>query len=83
MTRPKIRITFEGAQSIFTGVQLEKVFLGGKLSGYKAVRNAQSLDSTSLGDLCTALWEVTDAKLRQYEEAEAEKLVGSSESLSN
>lgn len=74
MTRPKLKITFEGAQSIFKGVHWEKVLLGGKVAGYKVERNGQSLDDTTLEGVCTALWEITIAKLAQYEEAEAQQL---------
>ena len=58
-------IRLETARSVFEGVEFEELFVGGEVAGYKATFENkllcspgvfQTLESTSLTDLCKQLW---------------------------
>ena len=56
MAFPRIRIALESARSIFDGVEIIPVELGGKTVGYRAKYKDHEYEASSLSQLCTDLW---------------------------
>ena len=53
---PRIRIALESARSIFSGVEITPIEVGGKIAGYKAEYKGHIYENTSLSALCAELW---------------------------
>jgi hypothetical protein len=49
-------IKLEAAQTIFTGVSIAPIDIGGKTAGYRANFQGQAIESASLTALCAELW---------------------------
>jgi hypothetical protein len=56
MAFPKERITFATAASIFSNVSFSKILIGSKVVGYKATIDGETLEDTSITDLCNKVW---------------------------
>jgi hypothetical protein len=49
-------IKLEVAQTIFAGASIAPIDIGGKVVGYRANFQGQSIESASLTALCSELW---------------------------